>query len=273
MNEGAPGDTGITITRAARRDRFTVVHNDTIEDDALSFRALGLLVYLLSKPDNWSTHVKHLATTHCEGREAVGAAIRHLVKAGYITRKWVRTDDQAVPTMHYLVSEVVTRPASPADPPAGRLPGQPDDFDHSESPARRLPGQAGNALPSFRAARKPAPSKEGSLVSTDLEVAALRPPPPSAPLRVQAEAIVQRWWDAQTPTPVESFIGVVKIVEKMLAAGWPAEDLAAALDSAPCVTVRTLLFELHTTGRQPRPSGVSADEALAWLEEKEAEDG
>jgi hypothetical protein len=111
-------------------------------------------------------------------------------------------------------------------------------------------------------------SQEGS--QENPRVAADGPPPPP---RVRAEVLTQRWWDSQEPRPVESFIGVVKIVERLLIAGWPEDGIAMALAHAPCVTVKTLLFELRTSGRGRSASGVTADDALAWLEEKEAEDG
>ena len=41
------------IIRAQRRETFTVVNNTAINDNRLSFRAKGVLVYILSKPDNW----------------------------------------------------------------------------------------------------------------------------------------------------------------------------------------------------------------------------
>ncbi len=133
---------GTTITRAGSRDRFTVVHNRTIEDDRLSFRALGLLVFVLSKPDNWRTHVAHLATTHSEGREAVRVALAELETCGYVERKWMRGEGELTPSMHYLVSEL---PACPEI-------GNPENW-----------------APRNRDAQKPAPSKEGSkeVVSTD----------------------------------------------------------------------------------------------------------
>lgn len=133
---------GTTITRAGSRDRFTVVHNRTIEDDRLSFRALGLLVFVLSKPDNWKTHVNHLATTHSEGREAVRSALTELETCGYVERRWMRGEGEATPSMHYLVSEL---PACPEI-------GNPENW-----------------APRNRDAQKPATSNEGSkeVVKTD----------------------------------------------------------------------------------------------------------
>lgn len=76
----------MSIIRVAKRRRFTVLDNTAVEDDRLSFRALGLLVFLLSKPDDWSVNVNHLAGTHTEGREAVRTAVRELEAAGYVRR-------------------------------------------------------------------------------------------------------------------------------------------------------------------------------------------
>ena len=44
------------IIRAARpHQNYTVVHNELIEDSQLTWKARGILVYLLSKPDHWRT--------------------------------------------------------------------------------------------------------------------------------------------------------------------------------------------------------------------------
>lgn len=80
------------IRRSARPARFTILDNDVIQDDVLSFRALGLLVYILSKPDHWTISAEQLADSHEEGRDAVRAALRALEDARYIRRE--RTQDE-----------------------------------------------------------------------------------------------------------------------------------------------------------------------------------
>ena len=41
------------IIRAARpHQNYTIVHNELIEDQSLTWKARGILVYLLSKPDH-----------------------------------------------------------------------------------------------------------------------------------------------------------------------------------------------------------------------------
>jgi hypothetical protein len=70
------------------RRNFTVLDNPTIEDDRLSFRALGILTYLLSKPEGWRVNASMLSMNeNREGRQAVSSALRQLEAAGYIERR------------------------------------------------------------------------------------------------------------------------------------------------------------------------------------------
>ena len=60
-----------------------------MEDARLSFRALGVLVYLLSKPDHWTVDSRVLCQTHPEGRDAVRTALSELKEAGYMRQERV----------------------------------------------------------------------------------------------------------------------------------------------------------------------------------------
>lgn len=65
---------------------WTTFSNDVLADEELSFRALGVLVYVLSKPDHWTARSEQLADSHAEGRDAVRTALEHLELAGYVKR-------------------------------------------------------------------------------------------------------------------------------------------------------------------------------------------
>ena len=76
------------IVRSARPHlNYSVVHNDLIEDKRISFKARGLLIYLLSKPDHWRTTTSHLATIGPDGRQAIQTMMRELEQAGYVVRR------------------------------------------------------------------------------------------------------------------------------------------------------------------------------------------
>lgn len=77
----------MSIVRAKRPDSgFTIVDNDVIRDERISWRARGILIGILSRPDNWRTDSTQLASEGREGREAVRAALRELEACGYLVR-------------------------------------------------------------------------------------------------------------------------------------------------------------------------------------------
>lgn len=78
------------ITRAPRPEsNWTQIRNEIINDARLSFKATAVLIYILSKPDNWRTSTKHLATVKREGLDAVRTAMGELTRAGYVrTRRY-----------------------------------------------------------------------------------------------------------------------------------------------------------------------------------------
>jgi hypothetical protein len=82
----------VSIERAPRRETWTQVDNRAVNDPRLSFRALGLLVYILSKPDHWTTNREQLADVHQEGVTAIRSTLAELEQAGYLERRRERTD-------------------------------------------------------------------------------------------------------------------------------------------------------------------------------------
>ena len=83
----------MTIVRTPRIERdFTILPNRALRDPHLSYRARGVLAYVLSMPDNWRTSAETLARQGVEGRDAIRAAINELIAAGYARR--VKSQDE-----------------------------------------------------------------------------------------------------------------------------------------------------------------------------------
>lgn len=82
----------MTTLRVERRRRFTAVDRRSINDDRLSFRARGLLIWLLDKPDDWRCNSTQIANHAVEGRDAIRATLRELEQAGYISRERICVD-------------------------------------------------------------------------------------------------------------------------------------------------------------------------------------
>lgn len=66
-----------------RRRPYTNIPSAAIEDDRLSFKALGVLIYLLGKPPGWKVRSAVIAVSRKDGKEAIQAALRELGTAGY----------------------------------------------------------------------------------------------------------------------------------------------------------------------------------------------
>lgn len=58
-----------------------------LQDEQISYRALGVLANLLSLPDNWRTNATQLSRHRKEGRDAVETALTELDAAGYLIRR------------------------------------------------------------------------------------------------------------------------------------------------------------------------------------------
>lgn len=82
----------MAIIRSNRQTNYTVIDNRVFADHQLSFAAMGLLGYLLSKPDNWQVSVNQLIGT-TEGtekqskRDAVLKMLDELKAKGFVQMK------------------------------------------------------------------------------------------------------------------------------------------------------------------------------------------
>jgi len=78
----------MSIYRAPRPEsNWTQIRNEIIEDSRLTFKATAVLIFVLSKPDNWRTSTRHLASVKREGIDAIRTAMTELESAGYIKRR------------------------------------------------------------------------------------------------------------------------------------------------------------------------------------------
>lgn len=76
-----------TIRKITHERDFTIIGNATIRDGDLSFKATGLLTYLLSLPDDWEIRERELTTRKTDGRASVRSAMAELIEAGYVERR------------------------------------------------------------------------------------------------------------------------------------------------------------------------------------------
>ena len=80
----------MSIIRTKREHNYTVISNKVYEKNQLSWQAMGLLGYLLTKPDNWQVMVADLVnvtkdTKKPTGREGIYNIINELKEKGFIS--------------------------------------------------------------------------------------------------------------------------------------------------------------------------------------------
>lgn len=110
----------MTTIRVAKRRRFTVISRDAVNDDRLSFRARGVLAWLLDKPDDWSCNSEQIASAGREGRDAVRVALRELQAAGYLRHEKVQGETGRWRTATMLFE--VPTPENPSSVPTPENP-------------------------------------------------------------------------------------------------------------------------------------------------------
>ena len=78
--------------RILKKDNFTVVDNHFIRDDNLSWKAKGLLVYLLHLPNDWVVSISDLKNRATNGRDSTSNGIQELIEKGYVTRVQIKVE-------------------------------------------------------------------------------------------------------------------------------------------------------------------------------------
>ncbi len=100
------GGGSVGVFRNLNRERFTAIDNAAVKDDGLSLKALGLLVKLLSFPDDWEFSENGLEKAfEKDGRTSIRSGLKELESAGYLTRKRVRDEKGHIVKVAWIVTE------------------------------------------------------------------------------------------------------------------------------------------------------------------------
>ena len=108
---------------------FVMMDKRVLADPKLSYKAKGILAYLLSRPDNWIINISDVVNHSPDGEFAIRTGIKELIIAGYVQRKVERNE------RHQIVRWVIEvyeqpQPIQPAETQTDQTP--PTDFPDSE---------------------------------------------------------------------------------------------------------------------------------------------
>lgn len=240
----------MTTMRVAKRDRYTTLDNALLNDERLSFKARGLLAWLLSKPNDWTVNSEFIATVGPDGRDAIRTGLKELEAAGYIRRTKTRAADGT------FVTECVIYECSQ------------DGFPAADNPAPDNPSSTKDSVP------KTENSKMSSLRS-DEDSSTSNTDPEST--------IAKTYWDWHVAEnggqPAEKFLALRAAVKGCLTRGYAEDEILDAMKREPrAITVKRLIERIGFHRREAEnrastaviPTAVLADVTTAapWFEER-----
>lgn len=94
------------IVRTQRTaDHFTIIANAAVRDSRLSWKARGMLAWLLSHQEGWETSVKDMAKHATDGKGSVETGLQELEACGYLERRQVRDGAGKMGATEYHVTD------------------------------------------------------------------------------------------------------------------------------------------------------------------------
>ena len=93
------------VFRVSKNRDFTVIANSVFKDRRLSAKAKGILVEMLSLPENWDYTLKGLTTLFSDGIDSIRQGIKELEENGYIVRERKRDARGRLGGMEYVIFE------------------------------------------------------------------------------------------------------------------------------------------------------------------------
>ena len=81
------------VLRQRHARNFTTLPNELLQDPRLSCGDLGLLVQMLSRPENWDFSTSSLTALYAgrAGKESLARSVKRLKELGYLTIERKRT--------------------------------------------------------------------------------------------------------------------------------------------------------------------------------------
>jgi hypothetical protein len=100
-----------TIYRVSKDKKtpYVVINKEFLSNPNLSWKAKGILAYMLSLPDDWQIYETEIMKHSIDGRSSTSAGIKELIKAGYIERTQNKTEKGKFSGYKYTVYESLNR--------------------------------------------------------------------------------------------------------------------------------------------------------------------
>jgi hypothetical protein len=112
-----------------KKENFTMIDNKLIYDNTISAKSKAVLIYLLSKPNEWNTSIKDISKNFKDGYDSIKTALIELQNAYYLNRNKYRTPEgtfiteynvfedkhQNPKNINYMIKDAIQRGKSTMD--------------------------------------------------------------------------------------------------------------------------------------------------------------
>lgn len=94
-----------TVFRVEKKENYTIISNNHLQDKNLSNKAKGLLTIMLSLPPSWDMTLKGLVSLSSDGIDSIRATIAELERNGYLSRSRSRDELGRLQCTEYQIHE------------------------------------------------------------------------------------------------------------------------------------------------------------------------
>jgi hypothetical protein len=109
----------VRFVRAKHDNNFVVMSTAGLRDAQLSWKAKGLLAYLLSLPDDWAIYLSEIESHSTDKTISIRTGIKELTSAGYLTKHKTRAIRGRFAGWEYIVHEIPQKDTGTSVPPNG----------------------------------------------------------------------------------------------------------------------------------------------------------
>ena len=95
----------MAVFKIEKQKNYTVMSNYHLQDKNLSYKAKGLLSFMLSLPEDWDYSLNGLVAVSKESKKAIRNIINELIENGYVVREQGR-GEKGYYKYDYIIREI-----------------------------------------------------------------------------------------------------------------------------------------------------------------------
>ncbi|HDR8094633.1 TPA: DnaD domain protein [Bacillus cereus] len=92
--------------RVNKSKNYTTINNTGLRDERLSWKAKGILAYILSLPDDWVFYMEEISTHAKDGIDSLRVGMKELKKFGYVRRFPVKNEKGKITNWETIIYEI-----------------------------------------------------------------------------------------------------------------------------------------------------------------------